>query len=154
MDSYHPSDAHFPLTLPRVAAFASHFRNESSLGTYLAWLRSGQTLLGIEDGLGKRVSDALLRGIKASWVPRSKSMLRRGAVEKLVIKAIRANKVDYAQAFAICYHFTLRAQSEAFGLSLDGLCPGQTGWHSRVVLKQGSAIVNFELRKSMRCVAG
>ena len=151
MESYHPLDAHFPLTLPRLAAFASHFRNESSLSTYIAWIRSGQNVLGIDDGLCRRLSDALMRGIKASWVPRPKSVIRRGDVEKLVARALRDNKVNYARAFAICYHFTLRAQSEAFDLTLDGIREGRRGWHSKVVLERGGAVIHFERRKNERC---
>ena len=69
MLAYHPTERDFPLTLSRVAAFGSHFRNAPSLSTYLAWIRSGQTLLGIDDGFGKRFSDALMRGMKASERP-------------------------------------------------------------------------------------
>ena len=105
----------------------SHFRGEASLHTYVAWVRSGQTLLGIEEGFGRRFSDSLLRGIRASYVPQPKVILRSEHVEKPVIKAIRNGLVHYARAFAICYHFTLRAQSEAFALTLDGACNGRHG---------------------------
>ena len=72
---------------------------------------------------------------------------------KIAAKALRDRNADYARAFAICYHFTLRAQSEAFDLSLDGLCAGRIGWHSRVVLSRGSAVIHFERRKNVRGVS-
>ena len=72
MAVYHPLEAHFPIVLPRLAAFAAHFRNETSFATYVAWIRSGQALLCIEDGLGKRFCEALMRGIRSTWVPGSK----------------------------------------------------------------------------------
>ena len=150
MAAYHPADRHFPITLPRLAGFASHFRNEASLSTYIAWIRSGQTLLGIEDGFGKRVGDSLLRGLRASWVPLPKAIIRLEAVERLVLKAIRSGLVQYARASAVCYHFTLRAQSEAFGLTLDGARNGPRGWHSRVTFTSKGAILHLESRKNVR----
>ena len=112
MSVYHPYEHHFPITLPRVAAFASHFRNEASLGTYVAWIRSGQTMLGVGDGLAKRFIISLMRGIKTSWVPQPKVVLRLNMVEALVVGAVRKDLIHYAQAFVISYHFILRAQSE------------------------------------------
>ena len=153
MTAYHPREPHFPITLPRIASFASHFRNETSLATYIAWIRSGQTLLGIEDVFSRRFGDALVRGIKASWVPLPKAIIRREAVERLVLRAIRSKLVDYARAFAICYHFTLRAQSEAFGLTLNGACSGPDGWLSKVTFTSSGAIIHLETRKNVRTVS-
>ena len=150
MESYHLFSCHFPIDLPRVAAFAAHFRNEASLSTYLAWIRTGQSVLCIDDGFSKRALEGLLRGLKASWAPLPKAIMRLTVVEKLVVAAIRSNLIDYARAFAICYLFTLRAQSEAFDLTLDGACSGHSLWHSRIIFGRGSATIILESRKNVR----
>jgi hypothetical protein len=134
-EAFHETEVPWPVTTARLAAFAMHFRSEGTFGTYMQHILRGQVLLGYPNTMDAAAQRSLVRGIKVTRVLAPKSVLHQGDVRRMCGAAAQRGMVDMARVMAVCYHFTLRAQSEAFPLTSAGPPPlGAVGWRSYVVV--------------------
>ena len=152
VSSYHPWSPHFPITAARTAAFAAHFDNKGTVRTYISAIQKAQLLVG--KGKPSDIHDfaCVLRGIKAGVSTSPKCILTAPSSKKLILQALLNNLVHLARVMAVSYHFTLRAQSEAFGLRVGSPGPQLPGWHSYIkfVTKRGilnEVVISLERRK-------
>ena len=149
MDTYHQGAPHFPVTLARLAAYASFFDNANSGHKYIQALRKASDIMDKEWPKDRDVT-ALLKGASKFQKPGKRSYLVGMQTGVIVTELFKQGHVELAKLVAVCYTYQLRAQSEGFPLQsgVRQLDPTGNYWHSDVIIKDLTVAIALRRRKN------
>jgi len=149
MDSYHPFVPHFPVILPRLAAYLSFFDNANSGRKYFEALHKASEVMDMEWPRGRDIA-ALMKGAAKFQTPARRSFLVGMQTGVIVNELFRQKYVELAKFVAVCYTYQLRAQSEGFPMQsgFRQLDVAGDHWHSDIVVKPLTVAIVLRRRKN------
>ena len=149
MDSYHPFVPHFPVILPKLAAYLSFFDNAGSGRKYFGALHKASEVMGMEWPRSGDIA-ALMKGAAKFQTPAKRSFLVGMQTGVIVNELLRLKHFELAKFVAICYTYQLRAQSEGFPMQsgVRQLDVAGDHWHSDIVVKPKTVAIVLRRRKN------
>ena len=149
MDSYHPFVPHFPVLLPRLAAYLSFFDNADSGRKYFGALHKASEVMDMEWPNSRGIA-ALMKGAAKFQTPARRSFLVGMQTGVIVNELLRQKHFELAKFVAICYTYQLRAQSEGFPIQsgVRQLGVATDHWHSDVVVTPKTVAIVLRRRKN------
>ena len=149
MDIYHPFVTHFPVILPKLAAYLSFFDNADSGRKYFGALQKASEVMGTEWPRSGDIS-AMMKGAGKFQTPARRSFLVGMQTGVIVNELLRLKHTELAKFVAICYTYQLRAQSEGFPIQSGVRQLGVAGdhWHSDVVVTPKTVAIVLRRRKN------
>ena len=139
MDAIFPGDPHFPVKSHTLAAYAPFFANGDSFANYVSHLHVVERLLDLPSGVRPEVEKGIIRGAKKGSCRKEGPRFLKSDVLRLIGAALGAGHVHLARLFAVARTWMLRVRDELLPLQWDGrrgLDPGDTRWHSQVIVLQ------------------
>jgi len=149
MDSYHPFVPHFPVILPRLAAYLSFFDNADSGRKYFGALHKASEVMDMEWPKSRDIA-ALMKGAAKFQTPARRSFLVGMQTGVIVNELLRLKHVELAKFVVVCYTYQLRAQSEGFPMQsgVRQLDVAGDHWHSDIVVKPKTVAIVLRRRKN------
>ena len=156
MDACFPAARHFPATSEHVLAFVPFFANGRTCEKYLQHVKFAENLLGLVSPVDQGWLRSVRRGAVKFHQRADPPRCLQADVSRLVVAALRQDRLSFARMFAVCRTFMGRAAAELHPLQVDGragLEGDDTRWHSQVALRVGDkglhqAIITLRTRKN------